>query len=116
MDIDNSTPREKSVVLAKAIGRSPEHEQLIPMWMIRLPSVFSDDKELESVVFDLYEPANMALAKRAIAWGWQNISSYREWLSIPSVAVRVLVNRSGIEWGLDKLLVQILMKDLVTNE
>ena len=114
MDIIDLTPQEKSVLLARAMGRYVEpmyNDELerqglggLLSWE-EIPYKPGHTWELYPVP-NLYDPANMSLAKRAIAWGWLNISSYQEWLDTPSVAVWILVNGNGISFGLDKLVIE----------
>ncbi len=74
MDISKLTDQAKSVLLARAVGKSPEHDQIVPQWMIMIPGIARNNKEMESVVFDLYrvdengEPVNMPLSWRVLNW------------------------------------------------
>lgn len=89
--IDKLSDQEKSVMLAKAMGKSPQNRQAVPDWMIEIPGIARNDKELESVVFNLYDPENMALAWRVLNWvnytplsGAWNVWFYDQlWMWVP---------------------------------
>ena len=102
------TDQEKSSLLAKAMGWtiSGKIKDQFGGWFVRVQEPGDDWELLESVdvPFDLYTPANMVLAKYAIAWGYINNKQYREWLDIPHQAVGILVGEDGIRLALDNLI------------
>lgn len=53
-------------------------------------------------LLDFYTPANMALAKRAIEWGYINNKAYRKWLD--NYATKILTSEDGIGLALDAML------------
>ena len=61
-DIDNLTKQEKSVLLAKAMGK--------PLWIIRIDVAMMGIED--STISNLYHPANMALAFRTFYWFYHN--------------------------------------------
>ena len=105
MDISKLTDREKSVLLAKAMGWEiqtwPNETEVV----IRVPP-------RRKGINDLYDSENMASAKKAITWGWLNIPAYTRWLDSLSVATWILVSGNGIAFGLDKLVIEAGLVEL----
>ena len=82
MNIDGMNDQEKSTLLARAMKEPVMSPEFKPI--------------------NLYAPANMALARKAIEWGAINHQGFREWLQRGG-AYQVLVWDDGIAYALDML-------------
>ena len=92
--------QEKSILLAKAMEWDVGlmDETIFPTG--EDISVFIDTGDGES----LYDPANMALAKRAIQWGVNDVPGFSAWLLFLNRAYLILLDDDGFRQALDKLL------------
>jgi len=114
--------QEKSVMLAKAmtdVGWNWSTDG-IPIFMLDLKEsrllggiVQSPLAEIEMYVFDLYDPANMSLAKRAIQWGVNDVPGFSAWLLFLNRAYLILLDDDGFRQALDKLLKLAIESGLV---
>jgi hypothetical protein len=97
MDITKLTDQEKSVMLARAMGWKKVNDKFYMEPHSRgFPDKFWDEAHM-----NFYRPANMALAKRAILWGYVNEKEFRKWLR--KYALAILIEDGGFGRALDKL-------------
>ena len=72
--MNDLTDQEKSVLLAKAMGGEPD---TYPLWMLDFKEsrVLGGETNLSTAdyVFNLYNPANMALAWRVLNWAGKQV-------------------------------------------
>ena len=113
-EIENLTKQEKSVLLAKAMGK--------PFWIIRPDMATMDMKE--STIINIYKPIHMALAWTCLNWAWQQTKTLHEKRSEEWIAKidQVLVDywcgggdRAQCAW-LDKILELAIEARLVELE
>jgi hypothetical protein len=98
-DITKLTDQEKSVMLARAMGWKYKGSMLydgsgeFDKWIEPQPPI----PLMEKPKLNLYDPANMALARKVFRWAYD----MDLW---PGFPLKILVGKGGWEWGLDRIL------------
>lgn len=87
--------QEKSEMLAREMGN--------PMWLIVPRMIMTTHDGLH--IGNLYDPANMAGAKRAIEWGAENAPGFGDTLYM--VAYAAWVKGDGVRTLLDELVAEL---------
>lgn len=83
MNIDNLTDQEKSVMLARAMGLSePRYLSSSQVWIIENNNRPNLSVYVSPKKFDLYDPANMALAWWVLNWAYAQKHWYKKHLGL----------------------------------
>ena len=104
MRINEMNDQEKSVPLAKAMGWEKKDSGFCY-------DIWDDDEWINQDWPNLYDPVNMALAKRAIEWGAANIPEFKKTLNL--IGSNMWILPGGVTELLDEILSMLIEAGLV---